>query len=65
MIWIFMLAIGLAMTFTTLGAFSVWVKLLAVGLKVALFLLGFLTLAFIWKHFFRKAQESTNRGVKQ
>jgi len=53
MIWIFALAIGLAMTFSTLGAFSVWIKVLAVGLKVALFAISILTLAFIWKHLFR------------
>lgn len=51
MIWVFVLAIGVAITFSTLGAVSVWVKLLAVGLKVALFALGVLTLAFAWKQF--------------
>jgi len=55
MIWIVVLAIGLALTFSTLGAFSVWVTLLAVGLKVALFVIGCLTLVIVWKHFFRKA----------
>jgi len=54
MIWVFVLAIGVAITFSTLGALSVWVKLFAVGLKVVLFALGLLTLAFVWKRFPRK-----------
>jgi len=54
MIWAFILAIGVAITFSTLGAVSVWVKLLAAGLKVSLFALGLLTLTFIWKHAFRR-----------
>jgi len=54
MIWIVVLATGLALTFSTLGAVSVWVKLLAVGLKVALLVIGCLTLVLVWKHFFRK-----------
>jgi hypothetical protein len=58
MIWVFVLGAGLALTFSTLGALSVWVKLLAIGLKAALFVLGILSLAFIWKHLFRKSPES-------
>jgi len=54
MIWVFVLAIGIAITFSTLGAFSVWLKLFAVGFKVALFVVGLLTLAFVWKHCFRR-----------
>jgi hypothetical protein len=54
MIWIFLLAIGLAMTFTTLGSFFVWVKLLAIGIKVVLVAFGILSVAFVWKHIFHK-----------
>lgn len=54
MILIFVLGAGLALTFGTLGALSVWVKILTLGLKAVLFVLGILSLAFIWKHFFRK-----------
>lgn len=53
MFWIIVLAVGVALTFTTLGAYSVWFKILVAGLKLALLVLSVLTLAFIWKRVFR------------
>ena len=58
MIWVFILVIGVALTFSALGAFSVWLKLMAVGLKVALFVIGILILVFAWKHIFDKKRIS-------
>lgn len=55
MFWIFLLGIGIAITFIKLGAISVWVTVLAAGLKAALFVVAILTLAFVWKHVFRKS----------
>ena len=54
MIWVFILAVGIALAFTTLGAFSVWLKVFAIGFKLALCVISVLTFAFIWKHFFQK-----------
>jgi len=55
MIWIFVLAVGIAMTFTTLGVYSVWLKVFAAGLKIALLVIFALLLPFLWKRLFRKA----------
>ena len=55
MIWIFVLAVGIAMTFTTLGVYSVWLKVFLACLKLALVVISVLSLAFLWKHIFRKA----------
>ncbi len=55
MIWIFVLAVGIAMTFTTLGVYSVWLKVFAAGLKVALLMVSVLSLAFVWKRVSRKS----------
>jgi len=60
MFWIIVLAVGFAMTFTALGAYSVWLKVLVAALKVALWLVGILTLAFVWKRIFRKASATPN-----
>jgi len=54
MVWIIVLAVGFAVTFTVLGAYSVWFKILLAGLKVALVVIGILTLAFVWLRIFRK-----------
>lgn len=56
MIWVFILAIGVAITFSTLGALSVWVKLLLVVVKAVVVLLGILSLGFLWKHIFHKTK---------
>jgi len=58
MFWIFLLAVGLVLTFTTLGAFSVWLKVFAVGLKLALFVISVFSLFFVWKHFLPKSKVS-------
>lgn len=60
MFWIILLVAGFALTFTTLGAYFVWFKMLLVGLKVALFVIGVLTLAFVWKRIFRKRRIESN-----
>ena len=60
MFWIIVLAVGVALTFTTLGAYSVWLKILVAGLKVALLVVSVLTLAFIWKHVFRGPSPAPN-----
>lgn len=62
MIWIFMLVVGIVIAFTTLGAFSVWLKVFAVGLKLALLVISVLTLAFIWKHIFKKSITTRDSG---
>ena len=63
MIWVFVLAFGIAITFSVLGALSVWLKLLSVGLKLALSALGILTFAFLWMHIFRKTRRAGGEGT--
>lgn len=53
MFWICILAVGAAMTFSTLGAYSVWLKIFAFGFKLAFSIISVLTLWIIWKHFFK------------
>jgi len=62
MFWIFLIAVGVVLTFTTLGAFSVWLKVFAIGLKVAMLVISVLTLAFIWKHFLPRSKTAQNIG---
>jgi hypothetical protein len=59
MFWICILAIGAAMTFSALGAYSVWFKIFVFGFKLVLWIISILTLWFVWKHFFKsKTSES-------
>jgi hypothetical protein len=55
MFWVALLAVAVAVTFSTIGTMSVWIKMFALGAKALLLIIGALTLWFIWKHFFKKA----------
>jgi hypothetical protein len=59
MFWICILAVGAAMTFSTLGAYSVWLKIFAFGFKLMFLFVSVLTLWFIWKHVFKTKTASS------
>ncbi len=54
MMWIFLLAVGAAATFTVLGMFSVWIKVLSAALTMTLTALGVVLLLLVLKRVFRK-----------
>ncbi len=46
MIWLFLLFIGFAATFWTIGRYSVWVAIFALGLKFLVLVIALIFLAF-------------------
>ena len=50
MFWIFLLAIGGAIAFGTIGAQSVWLQIFGLGFKVAGVVLSALGLWFVWRY---------------
>lgn len=54
MFWIFMLIVGVAATFTTLGMYAVWFKVLLIVLVAAMLMIVALTGAIIWRRIFQK-----------
>lgn len=54
MIWIFMLALGAAATFATLGMYAVWLKVLSMALMAAVVIIVGLTGGLVWRRMFEK-----------
>jgi len=54
MFWIFVLVVALALVLLKLGMLSVWVSVFSIGLQVAMFVIAFLAMAFIWRWIFRE-----------
>jgi len=54
MFWLTLLVIGVALTFSTMGAMSVWLSLFALGAKGLAIVIFGITLWSLWKHFFKK-----------
>jgi len=54
MVWIFMLVVGAAATFTTLGMYAVWFKVLSIALLVAMVMIAGFTGVMVWNRFFQK-----------
>jgi hypothetical protein len=50
MFWIFLLAIGGAIAFGTIGAQSVWLQIFGLGFKVGGVVLSALGLWFVWRY---------------
>ena len=50
MFWIFLLTIGGAFAFVTIGAQSVWLQIFGLGFKVAGVVLSVLGLWFVWRY---------------
>ena len=50
MFWKFLVFVGLAASFTQLGASSVMVGILATGLKAAIFIIAALAVVLFWKN---------------
>ena len=57
MFWIFILLAGLALTFSTLGAYSVLISVLSGVLKLALLVIAGLSIALIWRKFFGEKKQ--------
>lgn len=49
MFWMFILLTALAFTFVKFGAYSVLVTILSGGLQLALIVIAFLGIAFMWR----------------
>ncbi|PKO71532.1 MAG: hypothetical protein CVU20_06630 [Betaproteobacteria bacterium HGW-Betaproteobacteria-14] len=54
MFWTFIMVVALALVFVQLGIYSVWVTVLAGLLQFALLVIGFLTIALVWRKVSRK-----------
>lgn len=54
MFWMFVLVAVLAVVFIKLGMYSVWITVLSTALHLAVVIIAGLTIALIWRQFFRK-----------
>lgn len=54
MLWIFMLIVGAAATFTTLGMFVVWFKVLSIALTVAVVTVLMFVVSLVMRRFLQK-----------
>lgn len=54
MVWIFMMALGAAATFATLGMYAVWLKVLSIALAGAVVIIVALTGGLLWRRVFQK-----------
>ncbi len=64
MIWIFILAVGLALVLIKLGALSVWVSIMAIGLKITLLIILSMAVVFFVKRFLFNSKSKQIRTLK-